>query len=322
VTDRPMIGLEDAFGVRAASLRSLQSKLLKLFDSAGYGEVIPPLLERPEILKTGAGKFLADQTMVFSDPADAGLLAVRSDITPQIARIAATRLLSKDELRLCYSGQVVLARPESRHGSRQQWQTGVECLGVPSPAGDIEVMCLAAQCMQAAGFKTPVLQLGHVGLLKSLVGGCHVSLDRWTKRLARRSPDDMAALVEESDLSDVCRDALFVMASGHADLAWMKGQMGRINDEFDAAVEELIHLVAQLEKELDGVSLQLDAAVMPRFLYHSGVVFAGFAEGVPYALLYGGRYDAMMAAHGRDMPATGFSFDLWAWLDSGVEGES
>jgi len=317
-----MIGLEDAFGVRAASLRSLQSKLLRLFASAGYGEVIPPLLERPEILKTGAGKFLADQTMVFSDPADAGLLAVRSDITPQIARIAATRLLSKDELRLCYSGQVVLARPESRHGSRQQWQTGVECLGVSSPAGDIEVMRLAAQCMQAAGFKTPVLQLGHVGLLKSLVGGCHVSLDRWTKRLARRSPDDMAALVEESDLSDVCREALSVMASGHADLAWMKGRMGRINDDFDAAAEELIHLVAQLEKELDGVSLQLDAAVMPRFLYHSGVVFAGFAEGVPYALLYGGRYDAMMAAHGRDMPATGFSFDLWAWLDSGVEGES
>jgi len=42
---------------------------------------------------------------------------------------------------------------------------------------------------------------------------------------------------------------------------------------------------------------------------------------VPYALLHGGRYDAMMAAHGRDMPATGFSFDLWAWLDSGVRVE-
>ncbi len=322
MTDRPMIGLEDAFGVRAASLRSLQSKLLKLFESAGYGEVIPPLLERPEILKTGAGKFLADQTMVFSDPADAGLLAVRPDITPQIARIAATRLLSSDELRLCYSGQVVLARPKSRHGSRQQWQTGVECMGISSPAGDIDVMRLAVQSMQAAGFKTPVLQLGHVGLLKSLVGGCHISLDRWTKGLAQRSPDDMATLVEQADLPDVCKDALLVMASGHADLAWMKGKMGRINDEFDTAALELIHLVAQLQGELNDVSLQLDAAVMPRFLYHSGVVFAGFAEGVPYALLYGGRYDAMMAAHGRDMPATGFSLDLWAWLDSGVEGES
>jgi len=317
-----MIGLEDAFGVRAASLRRLQSKLLNLFTEAGYGEVIPPLLERPEILKTGAGKFLADQTMVFSDPADAGLLAVRSDITPQIARIAATRLLSSDELRLCYSGQVVLARPESRHGSRQQWQTGVECLGIASPAGDIEVMRLAVQSMQVAGFKTPVLQLGHVGLLKSLVRESHVSLDRWTALLARRSPDDMTALVGQANLSDEYSDALIVMASGQADLSWMKGKMGRINEGFDAAALELIHLVERLQDELNDVSLQLDAAVMPRFLYHSGVVFAGFAEGVPYALLYGGRYDAMMAAHGRDMPATGFSLDLWDWLDSGVEGDS
>jgi len=319
MTHRPLIGLEDAFGVRAAALRSLQSKLLKLFNEAGYAEVIPPLLERPDILKTGAGKFLADQTMVFSDPADAGLLAVRSDITPQIARIAATRLLSSEELRLCYSGSVMLARPESRHGSRQQWQTGVECMGVPGPEGDIEVMRLAAQSMQAAGFLAPVLQVGHIGLLKALVGDSHVALDRWTERLARRSPDDMAVLVEQAGLSDACGDALLVMASGRADAAWMQGRKGRINDEFDAAALYLTDLVSRLQDDLNGVALHLDAAVMPRFLYHSGAVFAGFAEGVPYALLYGGRYDAMMAAHGRDMPATGFSLDLWAWLDSGIE---
>jgi len=321
MTHRPMIGLEDAFGVRASSLRRLQMKLLGLFEAAGYSEVIPPLLERPDILKTGAGKFLADQTMVFSDPADAGLLAVRSDITPQLARIAATRLLSSEELRLSYSGSVMLARPESRHGSRQQWQTGVECMGVPGHAGDVEVMRLAAQSMVTAGFTSPVLQVGHIGLLKALVGGSTIALDRWTERLARRSPDDMAMLLAESKLPASHADALLAMASGQADAAWLNAQHGRINEEFDAAVAYLNELIAQLEDQLHGVTLHLDAAVMPRFLYHSGAVFAGFAEGVPYALLYGGRYDAMMAAHGRDMPATGFSLDLWAWLDSGIEVE-
>ncbi|PIQ66183.1 MAG: ATP phosphoribosyltransferase regulatory subunit, partial [Zetaproteobacteria bacterium CG11_big_fil_rev_8_21_14_0_20_59_439] len=320
-THRPMIGLEDAFGVRARSLRRLQMTLLNLFEAAGYSEVIPPLLERPDILKTGAGKFLADQTMVFSDPADAGLLAVRSDITPQIARIAATRLLSSDELRLSYSGSVMLARPESRHGSRQQWQTGVECMGVPGAEGDIEVMRLAAQSMLLAGFNNPVLQLGHIGLLKALVGGSSITLDRWTERLARRSPDDMAVMIKQGNLPEACGEALLAMAAGQADAAWLMSRKGRINDEFDAAALYLTDLIGQLNEELDGVSLHLDAAVMPRFLYHSGAVFAGFAEGVPYALLYGGRYDAMMAAHGRDMPATGFSLDLWAWLDSGIEVE-
>ncbi len=327
MSHRPILGLEDAFGTRARDLRLMQGKLLNVFDAAGFAEVIPPVLERPETLKSGAGRFLADQTVVFSDPADAGLLAVRPDMTPQIARIAATRLLSQDILRLCYSGTVILARPESRHGSRQQWQTGVECLGVAGVDGDVEVMRLAAQCMQAASFEMPVLQIGHIGLLKSLVMESAIPLERWTEMLSRRSPDDMAGLIEDgklaedNKLADSCRDALLVMASGKADAAWLHGRIGKINAEFDAAAADLQAVVGQLDNELNGVALQVDAAVMPRFLYHSGVVFAGFAQGVPYALLHGGRYDAMMAAHGRDMPATGFSLDLWAWLDSGVRVE-
>jgi len=317
VKDRPIIGLEDAFGPRAKALRDLQGRLLALFEEAGFDEVIPPILERPDTLKSGAGRFLTDQTVVFSDPAGAGLLAIRSDMTPQIARIAATRLQSENILKLCYSGTVMLARPESRRGSRQQWQTGVEYLGVSGAEGDTEVMRLAAQCMLSAGFKAPVLQVGHIGLLKALVEESSVSLETWRELIARRSPDDLSATVASVKISETNRQALLDMASGLGDLAWIEGQQGEINDAFDAAARELVSLTKQVGGQLEGeVQVHADAAVMPRFLYHSGIVFAGFAAGVPQALLHGGRYDAMMAAHGRDMPATGFSCDLWAWLDA------
>ena len=317
---RPLIGLEEAFGVRARTLRALQRSMLALFGEAGYDEVIPPVLERPETLKSGAGRFLADQTLVFSDPADAGLLAVRPDMTPQIARIAATRLLSEDVLRLCYSGTVMLARPQSRRGSRQQWQTGVELLGVAGVDGDVEVMRLAAQCMRAAKFASPVLQIGHIGLLKSLVGKSAVPLEQWTELLARRSPDDIDRLAAGADLPADYRNALLEMASGSANADWLSRKTG-INRDFDAAADALLAVAKRLGNENTGIDLQVNAAVMPRFLYHSGVVFSGFAANAPSALLHGGRYDAMMAAHGRDMAATGFSFDLWAWLDCGAGSE-
>lgn len=314
---RPIIGLDDAFGTRARALRSLQQKLAALYQQAGYEEVIPPLMERPESLNSGAGRFLSDQTLVFSDPADAGLLAVRPDITPQIARIAASRLLDAEVLRLHYSGPVMLARPDVRGGSRQPWQSGVECLGVPGAPGDIEVMHLAAQSMLGAGFSMPVLQVGHIGLLKALVAGSRTSLDVWTSLLARRSPDDLAAAMATESLSDQIRQALIELASGQGGMEWIQSRTGEFGAGFDAAASELLSLANTVGERMDGeVRVLVDAAVMPRFLYHSGILFAGFAANVPQALLYGGRYDAMMAAHGRDMPATGFSCDLWSWVDS------
>jgi len=317
-THKPIIGLNDAFGAQAKALRNLQGDILSLFDAAGYEEVIPPMLERPDSMQSGAGRFLADQTVVFSDPAGAGTLAIRSDMTPQIARIAATRLQHEATLKLCYSGTVMLARPDVRGGSRQQWQTGVECLGVAGRDGDIEVMHLAARTMLTAGFKQPVLQVGHIGLLKALVADSDISLDVWTSRISRRSPDDLSELMATENLSDAVNQALLEMVSGIADQQWIRSHIGSINNDFDHAANELLNLVHELGDKLEGhVSLYADAAVMPRFLYHSGILFAGFADGVAQALLHGGRYDAMMAAHGRDMAATGFSCDLWALINAG-----
>ncbi|MCF7821808.1 MAG: ATP phosphoribosyltransferase regulatory subunit [Mariprofundaceae bacterium] len=314
---KPVIGLEDAFGSRARQLRLLQGKLFDIYAQAGYEEVIPPLVERPETLSSGAGRFLLDQTLIFSDPADAGLLAIRPDMTPQVARIAATRLQDRSELRLCYSGPVMLARPDLRTGSRQQWQTGVECLGLAGEDGDVEVMHLAALSMHAAGFDKPVLQVGHMGLIRALVADSSIRLEAWCELLSRRSPEDLSQCLLTEAVSEQCKEALMTMVSGRADRMWLESKRSKLGEPFDRAATELLHLVYTVSTRLSGeVDVSVDAAVMPRFLYHSGMVFSGFAAGAAQALLHGGRYDAMMALHGRDMPATGFSFDLWSWLDA------
>ena len=314
---KPILGLEDAFGSRARALRLLQFRLFEIFTAAGYSEVIPPLVERPDTLNSGAGCFLTDQTVVFSDPADAGLLAIRPDMTPQIARIVATRMLNEEVLKLHYTGPVMLARPDVRTGSRQQWQTGVECLGLAGVEGDVEVMHLAALSMAAAGFDGPILQVGHIGIIQALVSESDTSMETWVELLSRHSPEDMASYLATEPLSENAKKALLSLTSGHGDVAWLKENLNQINDEFAAAATELLSLTETVSNRLSGeVDIVVDAAVTPRFLYHSGMVFTGFASGSSSALLHGGRYDKMMAAHGRDMPATGFSFDLWAWLDN------
>jgi ATP phosphoribosyltransferase regulatory subunit len=65
-------------------------------------------------------------------------------MTPQIARIAATRLADRPlPMRLCYEGTVLRRRQERARKHRQIPQAGVELLGVAGPEGDLELLNLA-----------------------------------------------------------------------------------------------------------------------------------------------------------------------------------
>jgi ATP phosphoribosyltransferase regulatory subunit len=44
--------------------------------------------------------------------------------------------------------------------------------------------------------------------------------------------------------------------------------------------------------------------------YHTGLVFAAYADGAGQALANGGRYDNVGKIYGRSRPATGFAVDL------------
>ena len=311
----PVPGVSDIFGSEARTLRRLQGDVLSLFAAHGYDEVIPPLLERPDVLLTGAGRFLMNNTLVFNDPEARGQLAVRSDMTPQIARIAATRLQREAQLKLCYSGPVVQARGDHFDGRRQQWQTGVECLGDRSERCDLDVLHLAALSMLAAGFADPVLQIGHVGIVQALCAGSQHGFADWVEVLQRRSADDVQLLLADDQLDKKRAQALLDIAGMQADQAWLQQHADAFGPDFAAAAKHLLQL-AETAGELLGedVTILVDAALMPHFLYHSGLMFRGYAPHTHSAVLCGGRYDEMMAAHGRAMPAIGFSFDLQRWV--------
>ncbi|MDQ6964348.1 MAG: ATP phosphoribosyltransferase regulatory subunit [Mariprofundales bacterium] len=310
---RPVAGMDDAFGVRATGLRMMQRQLAELFEAADYQEVIPPVIERPQSLASGAGRFLSEQTIIFSDPADAGQLAIRPDITPQVARLVATRLRQVDVLRLHYSGPVVLARSDGGYGARQQWQTGLELFGVAGLSADIEVLRLAAEAMGLAGFVNPTLQVGHIGLLRALLGEAR-DLTDWVALLRRRSPEDLQHYLLQEELVDEAAAVLLAMVRGEADQLFLQ-ERADINADFSAVVSSLVSLRQGVESLIgSGCKIVIDGALTPRFLYHSGIIFCGYAAGKAAPVLHGGRYDTMVAAHGRDLPATGFSCDLWQWI--------
>src|SRR5262249_7334036 len=113
----------------------------------------------------------------FVEPESGEVAALRPDMTPQIARMVATRLSDRPSpMRLCYEGTVLRRRQERARKHRQIPQTGVELLGVLGPAGDVELMCLAASAGRAAGLADFVLDLGHADIARALIGELPASL--------------------------------------------------------------------------------------------------------------------------------------------------
>jgi ATP phosphoribosyltransferase regulatory subunit len=76
------------------------------------------------------------------------------------------------------------------------------------------------------------------------------------------------------------------------------------------AIRGALRSLDALRRRFEGTTVRFDLAELRGYHYHSGVVFAAYAQEWPNALALGGRYDEVGKAFGRARAATGFSMDL------------
>ena len=113
-------GLMDVLPPAAAFEARTVERLIRYCESFGYERVKPPLIEFEETMLAGSGAALAAETFRLMDPISQRMLALRPDMTMQVARIASSRLAHRPRpLRLGYAGQVVRVRGTQRRPERQ-----------------------------------------------------------------------------------------------------------------------------------------------------------------------------------------------------------
>jgi ATP phosphoribosyltransferase regulatory subunit len=76
----------------AARKRHVEARLLDVFRRWGYREIVTPSFEYADVLAAGTDQDVQEKMFNLIDRETGRLLALRADITPQIARIVATRL--------------------------------------------------------------------------------------------------------------------------------------------------------------------------------------------------------------------------------------
>ncbi|MDE0201601.1 MAG: ATP phosphoribosyltransferase regulatory subunit [Rhodospirillaceae bacterium] len=285
-------GLRDLLPPEAGAEAALAESLLACFAAQGYERVKPPLVEFEESMLSGAGAGLADQTFRLMDPASHRMMAVRSDLTPQIARIAASRLSrSPRPLRLSYAGEILRVRGGELRPERQFRQVGFELIGIGAGAAcDAEVILLAADALRGLGLEGGLsVDLNAPTLVASLIAEAGLDAEpagRLRDALDRKD----AAAVEGAGGAVAAQLVRLLRATGAAETALDSLAQLSLPGGAAAALAHLLEVATLLREAAPELALTVDPIEWRGFEYHSGTSFSLFAGGVRTELGRGGRY--------------------------------
>ncbi len=286
----------------------LSSALLGVFESFGYQQVSPPLLEYSESLLAGRGAALATQTFRVMDPDTNKVMGLRADITLQIARIATSRLTHQPRpLRLSYNGLILRMHGEQLKDDRQLRQAGIELIGAASPEADAEVILIAAAALEKAGIKQLSIDLNLPGIVGALLAAEKLDNATLQKLFEAVAHKDISTL---RSMSFGYRDTLIglVQHAGPAESALSAIERLDLPESARHQCRELREVLQILKRAGNREwNFTIDATENRGMAYHSGISFSMFIPGSACEVGRGGRYRIEGASGGLDTEATGFT---------------
>lgn len=314
-------GVSDFLPDAAAKIGYIDGKIRRIFELWGFRRVITPKLEYEEVLSIGMGDELKGKTYRFDDRQSGRLLAFPPDITPQIARIVATRLNNWPlPHRISYSGRVLRQTEIQAGRSREIFQSGVELIGLDSPEADAEMVAMAVEALQGLGFDNFKIDMGQVEFCRGIMAasGLHgQSLHELQLAVARKDSSAVAKIIADNDMPEGSRVEIAALPRlfGGREVV---DEARRVvtNSRSRAALDNLCQVLDILD--IHGVSdyLTIDLGETRGLDYHTGITFEGFVAGLGETVCSGGRYDNLTGRYGYQAPATGFTFNVLSLLQA------
>lgn len=291
----------------------LTRRVTRCFELHGYEVVTLPVFEYAEVLERGLGALDSDEVLRFVEPESGEVVALRPDMTPQIARILATRLSElPGPARLCYHGSVMRRRRERARRHRQIFQAGVELLGLEGPAGDLEILRLASAGARAAGLSHFVFDLGHAriaaALLETVPGARTGDL---VDALAIKDQSEVARRAQAAGFSGSTLNAIAELCELHGGSEiWPRAERVLAGTAAEPALRELRAIWDAVQSADLAPSLLVDLSETRHFAYYTGLMFQIHAQGPGTPVGAGGRYDGLLGRFGAPRAAAGFALSI------------
>jgi len=325
----------DAFRKR----QELIQRVREVYESFGFEGIETPVMEDLSVFAGKAGEneklmftimrrgeALTKQLEVYKNAppekqaeaqkqlADAGM---RFDLTVPLARFYATHRANLPAIFKRYHiGPVWRADRAQRGRFREFFQCDVDVIGSASMMVEAEVILATSTALARLGFTgltvklnaRPLLQLlgASYGVAADQINRFFIEIDKLEKITPEEAQANLAAIGMPPDQS--AKMLAFYAASRNADSYALLGQAEAQVGAAAAEHVKQLREICELTPALPSGKLMFDPFLARGMDYYTGPIFEIAAEGVPFALGGGGRYDNLLAAFsGQKVPACGFS---------------
>lgn len=302
----------------------LYLSLKGLYESFGYSRFQMRRFEEYSLYSENLN-FLRSRDIITFGGRDGRLLALKPDVTLSIVKNFKG---SNERVRKAYYRESVY-RPDRPGGQfREISQIGLEYVGEPDGYAMLEVLSLAARSLKAVGGGY-VMDISHMGALEGIAESCGMAAlpEEVMSCIRARNLHDMKnvclACGMGEDVAGKLRTLLSAAGSNEKKLTALRSLFPASGKCLNAA-EELGSLLNSLGEE--GAAFEVDFSLLNDPAYYNGVIFQGYIQKFPRAVLSGGRYDNLVKKLGAGSGGAGFALcpdelDYYFGEKSGYDGD-
>ena len=303
-------GVEDLTSLDASELETLKRSLIDFYQSKNFQLTYPSLVEFADAIGGTQNSSLRESAFTFFDDLSSNELAIRPDISQQIARIDQAEESEKEQ-RYCYVGEVLKKRKDSFSRSRITIKAGVEIFG----GGDnkYEVLSLLSDSVKIGNLNELTLSFGKTEILNEVLEPLDLDFDdsiTLNKIISSKSKSDLSAWVKEKKISNEEANKLLTLIDCNGDLSVISKLQNIETSE--GHLSEIQEIWDFIEKETC-FKPHIDLTDFPGFNYHDGLVFSAHSDRYGFSIANGGNYFSQTSS-GKLRSAIGFDQDIIAMI--------
>lgn len=304
-------GVRDIYNVECGKKLALEGRIKKTFHLYGYHDIQTPVFEYFDVFRKEIGTIPSKDLYKFFDK-EGNTLALRPDITPSVARAAAT-LFGEEELpvRLCYTGNTFINHSSYQGRLREVTQMGAELIGDDSVEADAEMLAMVIEALLTIGVKEFQIHVGNMEFFQSLMEDANLdeeARERVIELIHNRNSFGVEEYLDSIHVNRSAKEAFVALnelTGGVENLVRAKNLAP--NSQGILAVKRLERIYDILR--IYGVEkyVTFDLSMTGTYGYYTGIVFRGYTYGSGDAIVKGGRYDNLLEKFGKKSPSIGFA---------------